>query len=232
MAGTAPGIWQTWDLAPGGGPPGGELRVGEHVFTGTIEGLGSGTLTYTDEWLTVDGIASGKAAITGGTGDFEGAYGSVVLEPVPAAPGDSSAGTYSWDITVPPKGSLVTVTATGTAPVSIARNSDTDGTWTGTGGFSGSIVGLAPARGSGQSWWNGGDFTFGTSRWEFTGTIDGLGTGTVTFDRIGFFPIPDGTWTWFDVVVDGTDELEGITGTGQVAADESYTYTLTAPVNQ
>ena len=115
MAGTAPGIWQTWDLGAGGEPSGGELRVGEHVFTGTIEGLGSGTLTYTAEWLTVGDIASGKAAITGGTGDFEGAYGSAVLDPVPAAPGDSSAGTYSWDITVPPKGSLVTVTATGTA---------------------------------------------------------------------------------------------------------------------
>ena len=36
----------------------------------------------------------------------------------------------------------------------------------------------------------------------------------------------------FDVVVDGTGDLEGITGTGQVAADGSFTYTLTAPLNQ
>lgn len=229
MAGTAPGIWQTWDLGEGGEPSGGELRVGEHVFTGTIEGLGSGTLTYTDEWLTIGDLATGKAAITGGTGDFEGAYGSAVLDPVPAAPGDSSAGTYSWDITVPPTGSLVTVIATGRATSIVTLDSESTNTWTGTGGFTGSIVGLAPARGSGQGWGSRVD-NYGTSRWVFTGTIDGLGTGTITYDRIGFDNGLGGTW--FDVVVDGTDELEGITGTGQVAADGSYTYTLTAPVNQ
>ncbi|HYN32627.1 MAG TPA: hypothetical protein VES40_08385, partial [Ilumatobacteraceae bacterium] len=81
MAGTAPGIWQTWVGNRLGEPGQGEFRVGEHVFTGTIEGVGSGTLTYSDEWITVDGVTSGKAAITGGTGDFEGAYGSAVLDP-------------------------------------------------------------------------------------------------------------------------------------------------------
>ncbi len=47
----------------------------------------------------------------------------------------------------------------------------------------------------------------------FTGTIDGLGTGTITYDRIGFDS--GNNATWFDVVVDGTDDLEGITGTGR-----------------
>ncbi len=51
----------------------------------------------------------------------------------------------------------------------------------------------------------------------FTGTIDGLGTGTMTYDRIGFDS--DVCATWFDVVVEGTGDFEGITGTGQVAAD-------------
>lgn len=129
---------------------------------------------------------------------------------------------------MPPKGSLVTVTATGTAVSSISLDGESANSWTGTGGFSGSLVGLAPARGSGQGWGNPSGGTFGTSRWVFTGTIDGLGTGTMTFDRIGFDPPA----TWFDVVVDGTGDLEGITGTGQVAADGSYAYTLTAPLNQ
>ncbi len=224
LTGTAPGIWQVWDLGDGA-----ELRAGEHTFTGTIDGVGSGTLTYADEWLTVGGITSGKAAITGGTGDFEGAYGSAVLTPAPAAAGDPTAGTYSWDITVPPKGSLVTVTATGRATVDISVGAPTTIgiSISGEGLFTGSLDGTATGSGQGFADPRGG--TFGTSRWVFTGTIEGLGTGTMTFDRIGLDP-PGAVW--FDVVVEGTGDFEGITGTGQVALDLSYTYTLTAPVSQ
>ena len=95
---------------------------------------------------------------------------------------------------MPPKGSLVTVTATGTAASSISLDGESANSWTGTGGFSGSLVGLAPARGSGQGWGDPtGSASFGTSRWVFTGTIDGLGTGTMTFDRIGFDPARPGS---------------------------------------
>jgi hypothetical protein len=225
LTGTAPGIWQTWDLGDGD-----ELRAGEHTFTGTIEGVGSGTLTYADEWLTVGGITTGKAAITGGTGDFEGAYGSAVLTSVPGAAGDSTAGTYSWDITVPPKGSLVTVTAArGTATLDMTLGAPTTKgiSWSADGNFTGSLFGTTTGLGQGFADPRGG--TFGTSRWVFTGTIEGLGTGTMTFDRIGLDP-PGAVW--FDVVVEGTGDFEGITGTGQVALDLSYTYTLTAPVSQ
>jgi hypothetical protein len=225
LTGTAPGIWQTWDLGDGD-----ELRAGEHTFSGTIDGVGSGTLTYADEWLTMDGITSGKAAITGGTGDFEGAYGSAVLNRAAAAAGDPTAGTYSWDITVPPKGSLVTVTAaTGTATVDISLGAPTTKgiSWNADGVFTGSLDGISTGLGQGFADPRGG--TFGTSRWVFTGTIDGLGTGTMTFDRIGLDP-PGAIW--FDVVVEGTGDFEGITGTGQVALDLSYTYTLIAPVSQ
>ena len=227
LTGTASGMWQTLVGDRIGEPGQEEFRVGEHTFSGTIEGVGSGTLTYSDEWVTVDGITSGKAAITGGTGDFEGAYGSAVLDPAPAAPGDPTAGTYSWEITVPPKGSLVTVTATGGASASVTIVPESVPlTWTGSGSFSGSLSGTS--EGTGQGWIHPSGGTAGTSRWVFTGTIDGLGTGTMTFDRIGFDPPA----IWFDVVVEGTGDFEGITGTGQVAADNSYTYTLTAPLNQ
>ena len=225
LTGTAPGIWQTWDLGDGD-----ELRAGEHTFTGTIEGVGSGTLTYADERLTVGGITSSKAAITGGTGDFEGAYGSAVLTSVPAAAGDPTAGTYSWDITVPPNGSLVTVTAAGgraTVDLSFGASTTKGISWSAEGLFTGSLNGTTTGLGQGFADPRGG--TFGTSRWVFTGTIEGLGTGTMTFDRIGL-DAPGAIW--FDVVVEGTGDFEGITGTGQVALDLSYTYTLTAPVSQ
>ena len=68
------------------------------------------------------------------------------------------------------------------------------------------------------------------SSWEFTGTIDGLGTGTMTYDR--FFDRTAEGENWFDVVTGGTGDFEGITGTGQNGPNGSYLYTLSAPVNQ
>ena len=222
FAGSAPWVSQFWPLSDGS-----QFGAGEFLFTGTIEGLGSGTLSFVDTWQVVDGVWSGVATITGGTGDFEGASGTGVHTSDPANSSSSGTGSNVWTITVPPKGSLVTVTATGTASASVTVVPDSVPlTWNGTGSFSGSLVGTT--EGSGQGWANPSGGTFGSSRWVFTGTIDGLGTGTMTFDRIGFDPPA----TWFDVVVDGTGDFEGITGTGQVAADDTYTYTLTAPLNQ
>lgn len=221
VSGTGYDTGQLWNI------PGGSFEYIEGDLTATIEGLGVGSLAYRGSAQTVDGVWSSESVIAFGTAAFEGASGTLVLTPDPATPNDSSTGTYEWTITVPPKGSLVTVTATGQTADSVTVVPESDPlTWTGRGYFSGSLVGRA--EGSGQGWENPSGGTMGTSRWVFTGRIDGLGTGTMTFDRIGFDP-PS---TWFDVVVEGTGDFEGITGSGQVAADASYTYTLTAPVNR
>jgi hypothetical protein len=222
FAGGASWNSQIWALSDGS-----QFGAGEFLFTGTIEGLGSGILTFVDTWRVVDGVWSGASTITGGTGDFEGASGTGVNTSDPANPSSSGTGANVWTITVPPKGSLETVTATGTASASVTIVPESDPlTWTGSGTFSGSLVGST--EGSGQGWANPSGGTMGTSRWVFTGTIEGLGAGTMTFDRIGFDPPA----RWFDVVVEGTGDFEGIRGTGQVAADHTYTYTLSAPVNQ
>jgi hypothetical protein len=224
MAGTAPGTWQTWDMTLVNGQ---ELRFGEFVFTGTIEGLGSGTLTYSDEWVIVESsdFVSATATITGGTGDFEGAYGSAVLKPEPAAPGDSTAGTYSWNITVPPKGSLMTVTATGTATTVEQTIAPGSSAFSETQNFEGSLVGSATGRGLARGY---GDFW--SASFEFSGTIDGLGSGTMTFEKVGDWEAE--SLHWFDVVTGGTGDFEGITGTGQDGPNGSYIFVLTAPVNQ
>lgn len=222
FAGSASWKSQVWPLSDGS-----QLGAGEFLFTGTIEGLGSGSLTFVDTWRIVDGVWSGASTITGGTGDFEGASGTGVNTSDSANPSSSSTGSNVWTIAVPPQGSLEAVTATGTASASITIVPESDPlTWTGSGTFSGSLVGST--KGSGQGWANPSGGTMGTSRWVFTGTIEGLGTGTMTFDRIGFDPPA----RWFDVVVEGTGDFEGITGTGQVAGDNTYTYTLTAPENR
>ena len=75
LAGSAPWVSQFWPLSDGS-----QFGAGEFLFTGTIDGLGSGTLPFVDEWQTVDGVWSGKTTITGGTGDFEGASGTGVLD--------------------------------------------------------------------------------------------------------------------------------------------------------
>jgi hypothetical protein len=224
MTGTAPGTWQAWELSATDA-----LRLGESVFTGTIEGLGSGTLTYSEQWTIRLGFTNAKATITGGTGDFEGAYGSATFEPAPEAPADRPAGTYSWNITVPPKGSLVTVTATGTETTTEYLRPPESNGWTETSSLEGSLVGIA--NGSGLGYGNPfGGAAFATSSWEFTGTILGLGTGTMTYDRISE-STSEGVKSWYDVITGGTGDFEGITGTGQ-ASNGSYIYVLNAPVNQ
>ena len=123
------------------------------------------------------------------------------------------------------------MTATGTQ-TSIALNGQP-----GVPGFSqtldmtGSLVGTA--KGSGQSTVPVGNGT-SYSTWEFTGTIDGLGTGTMTYDRVGV-GLEDGRVTWMDIVTGGTGDFEGIAGTGQHdpdGAEGAYLFVLTAPVNQ
>ena len=231
FAGSAPWVNQFWPL-----PDGSQFGTGEFLFTGTIDGLGSGSLSYVDKWQVVDGVWSGLATITGGTGDFEGASGSGVSTADPAAPADSSTGSTIWTITVPPKGSLVTVDAKGTSFDPDFAVEPTDVDWSLTYGAStvlaGDIDGLAPH--TGQLWFVDDTTVIGSGDFEFTGTINGLGTGTMTYTDVWSNSEAGATYTVF--ITGGTGDFEGITGTGTFiqtdAEEDSYEFTLTAPVGR
>jgi hypothetical protein len=49
----------------------------ENTFTGTIDGVGTGTMTYRLDWELVGGVYSSTGLVTGGTGDLAGATGTV-----------------------------------------------------------------------------------------------------------------------------------------------------------
>ena len=228
MEGTAPGTWQTWTIPEDGSTRG----LGEFVFTGTIEGLGTGTLSFTDQWQIINGLWSkNQTTITGGTGDFEGAYGRADFDTDPAPVENGTTGTYSWNITVPPTGSLVTVTAMGTRTSVEFNLPPGANAFTETFDVTGSLVGTA--KGFGKGYGIPGSTSHAFSSSEFTGTIEGLGTGTMTYDTV-YTNTQEGV-NWMDVVTGGTGDFEGITGTGRHDPDGdvgSYIFELTAPVNQ
>jgi hypothetical protein len=230
VSGTAYDTGQAWNL-----PDGTSYTYIESELTASIDGLGIGTLTYGGASRTIDGVWSAEGVIAGGTAAFEGASGTWVLTPDPATPTDSGTGTYEWTITVPPKGSLQTVTATGTvvASGSAAQPGDRAGETviTDTRTFTGSMVGAGPSSGT---TWDDGTTTIGSNTTEFTGTIEGLGTGTMNIGAT-ISSGPDG-----DVssggVSGGTGDFEGISGSGRYvqvdATTWEYTFILTAPVKQ
>jgi hypothetical protein len=229
FAGSAPWVSQFWPLSDGS-----QFGAGEFLFTGTIEGLGSGTLSFIDVWQTVDGVWSDTSTITGGTGDFEGASGTGTSTSDPANPSSSATGSNVWTITVPPKGSLETVTATGTAVIGAQtsepgeRPDEIVSTETLT--FEGSMVGTGQIS---QITWASGTTRVGSNTMEFTGTIDGLGTGTMTMLEV--LTVGADGYTSSVTATGGTGDFEGITGTGTWKIADgiiSYTFELTAPVNQ
>lgn len=232
ITGSSPWVSETWFL-----PDGSQKGTGEFLFTGTIEGLGSGTLSYIDVWQVVDGVWSGAATITGGTEDFEGAWGTGVS--TPDDPSSSNSGTTVWTITVPPTGSLVSMNAIGSAVDEnlVVEPSDTPGAtdYSGTTVMASDIEG--PAAISGRQWALPSGSTLGGSTFEFSGTIAGLGSGTMTFEDV--WTDVAGVRTYRVVVTGGTGDLEGITGTGTFQPDpdgapDTYTYSfdLTAPIDQ
>jgi hypothetical protein len=229
FAGSAPWVSQFWPLSDGF-----QFGAGEFLFTGTIEGLGTGTLSFVDTWQVADGVWSGVSTITDGTGDFEGASGTGVNTSDPANPSSGSTGSNVWTITVPPKGSLETVTATGTAVASVQTSEPGElpgeNVSTEVLTFEGSMVGTAQIS---QTTWNNGTTTVGSNTTEFTGTIDGLGTGTMTMVEV--LTVGPSGYISSVAIIGGTGDFEGITGTGTWKASDGtnrYTFELTAPVNQ
>lgn len=221
--------------------------LGDVEFTGSIEGLGSGTLWFADRWQVVDGVWSSTATITGGTESFEGATGTGVFTPDPATANDGSTGTYAWDITVPPTDSLVTVTAKGISFVTdlAFEPTDVEGQQSYSAGtiLERDMSGLAPHTGM---LWVLDNAAVGSGDFEFTGEIAGLGEGTMTYTdawavvddtmtSTDFRAVMDGAKISTVFITGGTGDFEGITGTG-VFIDEgtvdSYEFVLTAPVGR
>jgi hypothetical protein len=228
--GVAPFTGRYWTTAEGS-----QRGDAEFEFRGDVEGLGSGTLTFTDAWQIADGAWSSTATITGGTGDFAGASGTAVFESVPATLAGGGGGTYTWDITVPPADSLVTVTVTGTAidPDFTAEPTGVDGELSYRAGtvLEGDMNGLAPHTGT--AWVLDDTTTVGTGDFEFTGDIDGLGSGTMTYTDVWVFD--NGTTTYTVHITGGTGDFEGITGTGTFLDEgdvDPYEFVLTAPIGQ
>lgn len=60
-------------------PPDDLAGNGSYSFAGSIDGIGSGTLEWSEEWTSIDGVHRSSATITGGTGDFAGATGTVTF---------------------------------------------------------------------------------------------------------------------------------------------------------
>ncbi len=228
--GVAPWTATRWTM------PDGIVRgLGSFEFTGTVAGLGAGTLSFTDQWQVVDGVWSSTATITGGTGDFEGATGAGVFASDPETASEGSSGTYTWDITVSPADSLVTVTATGTAydPDFTAEPTGVEGELAYRAGtvFEGDINGVAPH--TGNAWIVDDTTTVGSGDFEFTGDIAGLGTGTMTFTDVWVFA--DGATTYTAFVTGGTGDFEDITGTGTFFDEgevDPYEFILTVPADR
>jgi hypothetical protein len=220
LAGTGPFTGREWQL-----PDGSQIGFGNSEFTGSIEGLGSGTLALAVEWQIDDTGTTSTATITSGTDDFAGATGTGVSDDL---------STYTWNITVPPADTLATVDAAGTAfdPDFAAQPTDVD--WSVTYGanteLTGDIEGVAPHTGTA---WVFDNSTVGRGDFEFTGTIAGLGSGTMTYTDYWVFADDATTYTVF--VTGGTGDFEGITGTGVFLDDgdvDGYEFTLTAPVGR
>lgn len=230
VSGTAYDTGQLWNI------PGGSFEYIEGDLTATIEGLGVGSLNYRGSAQTVDGVWSSESVIAFGTAAFEGASGTLVLTPDPATPNDSSTGTYEWTITVPPKGSLKTVTVNGNGSDQdfAAGQSDVEGEvpYSATTVFEGDMTGLAPH--SGTAWVLNPTMTVGVGEFEFTGDIAGLGTGTMTYTDV--WVNENGSSVYAVYITGGTGDFEGITGTGRFLNSDTdlipYEFVLTAPVGR
>ncbi len=230
ISGTGYDTGQLWNI------PGGSFEYIEGDLTATIEGLGVGSLNYGGSAQTIDGVWSSESVIAFGTAAFEGASGTLVLTPDPATPNDSSTGTYEWTITVPPKGSLETVTVNGNGSDQdfAAGRSDVEGEvpYSATSVFEGDMTGLAPHTGT--AWVLNPTMTVGVGNFEFTGDIAGLGTGTMTYTDV--WVNENGSSVYTVYITGGTGDFEGITGTGRFLDSEteaySYEFVLTAPVGR
>ena len=80
----------------------------DNTFTGTIEGIGTGTLSWTTEWSGTDPTdLTSTSIVTGGTGDFAGATGTLALtlDTSNNVDGvDTVTGTNTFELVIPRSG--------------------------------------------------------------------------------------------------------------------------------
>jgi hypothetical protein len=74
------------------------------VFTGTIDGVGSGTLTMRQEWTATDTDIATTTVITGGTGDFEGITGRLFSSVDATDDPEQFTGRTTFDLVIPRSG--------------------------------------------------------------------------------------------------------------------------------
>ncbi len=74
------------------------------VFTGTIDGLGTGTLTMKQEWTASNNDIATRTLVVGGTGDFEGITGRVFTSvdvPDESGPSPVYSGRMTFELALP-----------------------------------------------------------------------------------------------------------------------------------
>lgn len=203
-------------------PPNGDLGgTTDYEFTGTIDGLGTGTLMFSDEWVT--DLPSGGVAttiwVTGGTGDFAGLLGTgEILDPQVTDDGADEliSGTVTFTlaepVTVTAPYSGVRTTLEQLADGSISNNyiATTEGA------IAGDIVGTGTTTITADC--------AGSNEYVFTGAIDGIGSGTLTYrDAWVSIGCVGGGATITVTITGGTGDFAGATGVGSTTVDSSET---------
>jgi hypothetical protein len=201
LTGSAPTVgWRT----PHENDPGSD-GGSSATFTGTLEGVGEGTLTTEEVYTSPPGAFLSVSLITGGTGDFAGARGYSRID----------QGEYVFEIELPSapveRTRTVDLTTSWIDDHFVESGPDADGVLTGTGvtNFGGQLSGPAAWMGTRQqaadsNWIGSGDF-------GFTGTIEGIGTGTLTM-RDSWRSTPTGEWVDAMIVTGGTGDFAGAGG--------------------
>ena len=201
MTGQAPTEgWRTPNETDAGSTGGGSA-----TFTGTIAGLGEGTLTTEEIFTAPPTVFLSVSLITGGTGDFEGATGTATID----------QGSYVFEIEVPE------------VPIERPRQFDLETSWTdgdyaeeapaddgsvaytGRTMFEGTLAGDTPFVGTKQLDADGN--WLGTTQLAFTGTIDGVGTGTLTMTDT-WRSDPSGQYIDALRIEGGTGDFDGAAG--------------------
>lgn len=185
----------------------GEDRGGATMeFTGTVAGLGTGTLTIEEAYVSDPGLRS-VGVIVNGTGDLAGARGTLRFD-------DTGGSTYEMDIEVPAdapaeRSRVVTLDAT----TESSRTDDAGGagavTYTAETVYDGGLSGTLEVVGSLQP--DDEVRTIGWSDAVFTGSVEGVGSGTLTLREI-WRSTESGRLVSMAVVTAGTGDLADADG--------------------
>ncbi|MCB0968403.1 MAG: hypothetical protein KDB37_16345 [Ilumatobacter sp.] len=186
------------------------IGTDELAFTGTIDGIGTGTLRMTDVWRSdQNGHYVNALRIVGGTGDFEGADGWLLLRSTDG--GTTGAGT--GEIRVPATGSLRWAGTVETTFGSVDADNRT--AYSSVATYFGDIEGTLSAEGVEQHDADAPANTTsstGSATGSGTITVVGVGTGTITFDEEWWSDV-DGHVIGEATITSADGDLAGMTRT-------------------